>query len=49
MIISRFQIIAELKAAYSVTFDLLILKKKKIVFQEHSKNTQIQVNILPFS
>ena len=40
------------KAAYSVTFDLLILKIMFLFFiayQEHSKNTQIQVNILPFS
>ena len=37
-----------LKAAGSVTFDLLILEIKFLFFQEYSKNTQIQVNILPF-
>ena len=43
------QTIAFIKAAQSVTFDLLILKNNVFIFQEHSKNTQIQVNILPFS
>ena len=34
------------KAALSVTFDLLILVS---IFQKHSKITKIQVNILPIS
>ena len=38
-----------LKAAESVTFDILILEKKVYIIQEYSKNTQIQVKVLPFS
>ena len=38
-----------LKAAQSVTFDLLILEKKGFYFQEYTKITQIQVDILPCS
>ena len=38
-----------IKAAKSVTFDLLISKIKFLFFKNTVKNTQIQVNILPFS
>ena len=38
-----------IKAAKSVTFDLLILEIKFLFFKNTVKNTQIQVNILPFS
>ena len=37
------------KAAQSVTFDILILEIKFLFFKNTVKNTQIQVNILPFS
>ena len=34
---------------HSLTFDFVILEIFFFIFQEYSKNTQIQVNILPFS